>query len=233
MAGDPPIAVHVWTLPAEDAFALRGACSADEQARAARFVRGRDARPFLAAHGLVRHALSHVEPAVAPPAWRFVAGERGRPEVADGGEPRFNLSHTARWVACVVTRELDCGVDVEATDRPTDHELLAGRTLTPAERRELEAAPESERPRRFIERWTLKEALAKALGLGLSLPFDENGFSGLPGAIAVARPDARDWHFEQWAPDPLHVAALAVRHRGAPVSVIHPRRAPGPAAAPT
>lgn len=224
--------VHVWTLTTDEAVSLASVCSRDEHARAERFLRDEDRRSFLAAHGLVRRALSHLAREVAPAAWRFTATEKGRPEVEDGGGLRFNLAHASAWVACVVTRELDCGIDVEAIDRPTDHELLARRTLTRDERRELQAAPEGERPRRFIERWTLKEALAKALGVGLSLAFDETGFTGLPNAITVARADAGDWRLEQWSPDARHVAALAVRHRGAPLAIIHHTQAPGRVAAP-
>ena len=70
---------------------------------------------------------------------------------------------------------------------------------------------------RFIERWTLKEALAKAMGLGLRLPFDKVGFAIQPTGIRLVTYEVvfpiphEQWHFEQWAADERHLVALAVR----------------------
>lgn len=224
---------HVWAAATArlesaghlDSFAA--VCSAEEEERRAEFVFARDRRAFVAAHGLLRLALSWCRPIVHPAAWSFRLGQYGRPEVAGpekGLGLRFNLSHSAEWVACVVTRGLDCGIDVENVHRPNDQQALAARTLTPDEARELALAALEERPRRFIERWTLKEAFAKAIGLGLHLHFEHVGFvvgaSGIRLVGAATTRVGADWLFEQWAPDDRHVAALAVRQRDAPVRVV-------------
>jgi 4'-phosphopantetheinyl transferase len=237
---------HVWTVATAPLAAsgelarFTSVCSREEASRHGRFVFERDRRAFAAAHGLVRFALSWCMPEVPPAVWSFRTAQYGRPELASpdlGCDLRFNLSHTTAWVGCIVTRDLDCGIDIEAVGRTGGHELLIDRTLSHYERRELDAAPPALRSVRFIERWTLKEALAKAVGLGLALRFDEVGFAGLPTDIRLAhRPGSAllrgRWHFEHWAPDSEHRAAIAVRARGERLRVIHHRDATvGPSAA--
>src|SRR4051812_18239551 len=93
------------------------ALSDDERRSADRFRFERDRRAFVAAHGLVRHALSWMVPGPAPHDWRFAVTPEGRPEIAAPAlvpRPRFNLSHSVQWAACVVTAESDCGIDVQA-----------------------------------------------------------------------------------------------------------------------
>jgi 4'-phosphopantetheinyl transferase len=102
------------------------------------------------------------------------------------------------------------GVDVEqCLPRRCGWAALAGRALHPVERARLEALPESARWRGFYQSWTLKEALAKALGVGLALPFEEIAFSS--ACRIEAAPDGHgvtvaDWRFSM--PD-VGVAAVA------------------------
>ena len=111
---------HVWVLNPEHLDAsghlskYAGIVSPAEQERIRRFRFPRDGMAFLAAHGLARAALSQFEPSVPPDRWEFRATEKGRPEMGApiGSALRFNISHTRGLVACVVTRNVDCGVDV-------------------------------------------------------------------------------------------------------------------------
>jgi 4'-phosphopantetheinyl transferase len=59
------------------------------------------------------------------------------------------------------------GVDVEPCDREIDVERLAARFFDASEVAALRALGERERRDRFFDLWTLKEAVAKALGLEL------------------------------------------------------------------
>ncbi len=205
-------------------------CSPEEELRCGRLVFERDRRSFLAAHGLVRLALSWCQPDVDPSSWRFHPGPFGRPElVGQLSETGLDtsLSHSEAWVACIVTRGLGCGIDVERVGRQRDHAGLVALALTPVEANELRETPSALRPRRFIECWTLKEALAKAVGLGLHLPFDQVGFrtrgSGIelvtaPETVALA--GERRWTFEQWSADEEHVVALAVIGDARPIRIV-------------
>jgi len=171
-----PATAHLWTIDVEaldePAFAsLAAPLSEEEQDRASRFRFPRDRRTFVAAHGLVRQALSWAMPGVAPQDWRFAATREGRPEIAAPAvvrRPRFNLSSSAGRVACVVTADSDCGVDLQAMSGLRDLDLLSGNVLAAAERGEMAALPDDQRLERFFRLWTLKEAYAKACGLAPS-----------------------------------------------------------------
>ncbi|EWC61484.1 4'-phosphopantetheinyl transferase [Actinokineospora spheciospongiae] len=221
---------HVWVLdPQTLALSdLVSAChdliSDDERARVRRRRFDRDRHTALAAHALARTALSWCSPEVHPDEWRFARTEHDRPEVADPPSPlRFNVSHTDRLIACVVTRDIACGVDVEVADRDTDVALLVRGTCTPAECAALRGLPEGERPGRFFRYWTLKEAYSKARGLGMSVPFERYGFDWDSGPIRVSTPgdapeedDPAHWQFAQWPVTDRHILAVALRTGPAP-----------------
>jgi 4'-phosphopantetheinyl transferase len=216
--------VHVWTalVPerTEPAWAdrLLGCLSEDEKARHRRYLRAEDASLFLTARVLLRHALSRYA-SVEPHAWRFEAGPFGRPELSEAHRPlslSFNVSHTGGLAACAVTRMAQVGLDVESVHRSVDPLRIARHAFAPREREELEALPERERKERFIELWTLKEAYAKARGLGLRLPLRSIEFD-LSGPVPHARllptpdDDPTAWHFHLWRPEEGFRGALAVR----------------------
>jgi 4'-phosphopantetheinyl transferase len=202
---------HVWTVEATSADPrFLEVLSAAERERMERFRFERDRLSYLAAHGLARFALSACAPGIAPQDWQFAYGERGKPEII-GAPLRFNISHTHGLAGCVVTRDIDCGIDVETTHRRAGIQRLAGRVLSPAERAALNGAPHDEQPRLFFTFWTLKEAYVKARGCGISIPLDRCSFDA---DLALADDDPRDWQFERWAATDQHLVAVALRSGG-------------------
>lgn len=218
--------VDVWvidlhTLNATDVARCTMVLSPTEKDRMRRFRFEQDRAAFRAAHALARIALSSIEATVSPHEWVFEETSHGRPEISlDCGVPRlrFNISHTRGVVACIVTRDLDCGVDVELMHRCNDLHALAHTVLAPAELAKIAAAPDTERPTLFCRYWTLKEAYAKALGLGISLAFDCVAFELYEGSARL-HSGSDEWYFAQWLPTPTHTVATAVRARG-PVRLI-------------
>lgn len=214
---------HVWLADAASADSVsafrarRDFLSEDERERASRFVFEQDRDAYLTAHVLLRGALSSCCPSVEPSAWVFERAGRGRPEIAHphtDARLRFNISHTRGLAACVVTAGVDCGVDVERIDRRIDVESLGASVLAASEVEVLGALPESARAEYFLRLWALKEAYAKARGLGLALPFNRLAVElGPPIQIhadTALEPDAAAWQFTSWTPA-THVAAVAVR----------------------
>ena len=142
--------MHVWLTRPEDVedsehlAACRAMLSGDERARLARLRRGPDRRAFLAAHALVRSALSRYAE-VPPEGWTFAANHWGRPEIAGpGAVPALRISASPTppgLTACAVALDFDCGVDVEASDRSGDPLKVARRVLSPKELADLEALP--------------------------------------------------------------------------------------------
>src|SRR5262245_51126568 len=193
--------------------------SAEERARMASFRFESDRLAYAAAHILLRAALNWCAPDVPPAKWELTNRQLERPEVVAPvlfPKLRSNISPTRSLVGCVVTREIDCGIDVEEQRHMADMAELAPRVLSPAETSDLMALPESLRPHRFFRYWTLKEAYVKARGLGLSLPLDAVSFDLNAGAITITidpslNDHGRDWRLEQWWPTAQHVVAVAIR----------------------
>ncbi len=202
--------------------------SLEERCRMLDFHFEQDRSAFLAAHALKRFALTSRHPEIPPQAWSFDVSQYGRPEIASAvGVPRwrFNLSHARNLVACVITLDIDCGVDVEQVRHPFDWTDANPMVLTSSELAQLALASDEERPWLFCRFWTLKEAYAKAHGLGLHLPFHQISFELGNGAPQIC-PYSGEWQFEQWAPNPSHFLATAIR-ASSPVHVTRHCGIPG------
>jgi len=85
----------------------------------------------------------------------------------------FNLSHTSGLAVCGIAAGQEVGVDVESLSPPRDLASFAGQFLSPREQREIEPLSGAARVQRLYEYWVVKEAYAKARGLGLSLSLPE------------------------------------------------------------
>lgn len=178
----------------DDTSSTDVAClSAEEISRSARFVVASDRRDFIAAHALLRRALSALEPR-DPAAWAFMPGPSGKPRLveADGTTLTFNLSHTRGLVACVVARRGDVGIDVEHISGSADMLDVARHHFSSSEAKTLERCDDVTRAERFTTIWTLKEAHAKATGAGIVNGFAAPSFAfGEDGSLHVC-PDAAD-----------------------------------------
>jgi 4'-phosphopantetheinyl transferase len=217
---------QVWLLPTDPApepgLAERwwGLLDDEDRARALRLIRPADRERSVLSHAFLRLCLSrHAD--LPPHAWRFQRDAHGRPWVAGdlADALYFSLSHCRGLTAVLVSDLPRCGVDAERLDAVRDPMLVAKSSFTPAERAALEATNRVDRRRTFTEGWVLKEAWAKARGLGLELPFDKAGFEiGSEDAVKVAFLDsidsARSWRFQLHRPTGEHVMGVALRDGG-------------------
>jgi phosphopantetheinyl transferase len=138
--------------------------------------RGDDRDRSLLAHAaLVRLLATRTDTDAAPVV--IDHDEAGRPIVAGNDRLMLAVAHSGEFVACTVsTRRV--GVDIERSDRvEADHDL-ARRVCTAHERRQLERLPAPLRRAALIRLWTRKEAVVKALGVGLAIA---------PGHVDVSR----------------------------------------------
>ena len=102
----------------------------------------------------------------------FAASDHGKPYAVMRERPAsisFNVSHSGEHGLVAFAEEGRLGVDVEERGARRHLDELIRTVLGPNERAELEAASASHRLHMFFYLWTLKEALIKALGTGLSL----------------------------------------------------------------
>ncbi|MGJ7519871.1 4'-phosphopantetheinyl transferase family protein [Variovorax sp. LT1P1] len=171
--------------------AARARLSADEMARARRFVFEHDRHRYIAAHAALRQLLDrHPGATDAPP--HIVAGRFGKPALTPAsGRLHFNLSHSQDTGLIALSTRHELGVDIERVRPMPDALALAAAYFSPAERAALAACPEAQRDRAFFVCWTRKEACLKAVGIGLHLALDgfEVGIEPVPQTVVMATPD--------------------------------------------
>jgi 4'-phosphopantetheinyl transferase len=180
--------LHVWTLALEVAHAPR------EQRLAARV-------------GLRVVVGSYL--GVDPREVEIVRSLRGRPQLAGAHGLSFNLSHTAGMAVYAIGRRPAIGVDIEALGRRAPTPGLIERALSIREAASLKRVGADERTATFLEYWTVKEAYAKALGVGLALDLREVGVEGHADRPRLDLPaGAGKWHVRRLRPQPGVIGAV-------------------------
>lgn len=168
----PDGSVGLWLARIDDfdANAFAALLDAADATRAAALGDGDARRRFVVSRGLLRQVLA-AQSGVAPNEFVLAVGAHGKPVVADAVAPvlHFNLSHAGGWWL-LATTDGPVGVDLEMADRVVDAARLADRVLTPGERAALRLAGDDDAATRavFLDCWTRKEALLKALGTGFA-----------------------------------------------------------------
>jgi 4'-phosphopantetheinyl transferase len=153
---------------------------------------------------------------------RQCGGPHGKPVVVGGG-PEHSVAHSGGLVAVAVAAD-PVGVDVEELDGRTHPlggdggpEALARLVLAEEERAALAAVHASGRPRAFLVAWTRKEAVTKAMGDGLRVPFSQVVVAAAAGPPRLLRwpcpQDPQRVSLLDLDPAPGYVAALAVLGR--------------------
>lgn len=212
---------HAFVLETDalDASALDRAWSVldeTEKTRALNLHSPQDRAAFVGAHALVRTTLGRYT-RLDPKALRFKRSDLGRPELDLkhlSQDLRFSLSHSAGLVGCAISVGADIGFDLEFASRPAPLEV-AERYFADSEKAWLAGLPPDTQHDQFYALWTIKEAYAKALGLGLHL--DPSSFSidfspeGQPqlGRAPPGAAEAGRWTLRSWRRG-LHWAGLAL-----------------------
>jgi 4'-phosphopantetheinyl transferase len=167
--------------------------------KANKFVRWQDGQAcligkYILAKGLMnfgfdRHALERL---------KYTA--YGRPYLVPGID--FNISHSEGYVVCAISDKLRVGIDVEQIRTVTIEDFA-----DQFSRRELTAIMQaSNRPVEFFRRWTIKEAISKADGRGLSIPLNEIETSD---HICIGD---ESWYIHNIHLDPTYMVHLAVNN---------------------
>jgi 4'-phosphopantetheinyl transferase len=115
-------------------------------------------------------------------------------------------------VAVLPRGDVQVGFDLERLDRAVDFSV-ADQFFRPEEVQLLQCVGGAERRRTFYRLWTLKEAMIKATGEGLSRKLDTFWFDLFPPRVHLAPSDETEawWHFEQRLIGRAFVAAAAVQ----------------------
>jgi 4'-phosphopantetheinyl transferase len=179
-----PGEMHVWIAALDVALPtlrkLEGLLSADERARAARFVLSDARRQFVAARGQLRQLLG-LYLGWPPQRLRIRYGPHGKPHLANvpegEGMPHFNITHCGDFALCALSFDREVGVDLERIDESLDIGALGQHFLTPHEQGALTALTPRQHRLAYFRHWARKEAYVKARGCGLHM--DPRTFSVL------------------------------------------------------
>lgn len=221
-----PDEVHVWRAALDVTgpclSLLRDTLSADEHARAGRFVFPRDRDHFIAGRGVLRRLLGrYLSRDPSRLSFHYLAA--GKPTLlrdVSEDELHFNVSHSHGLALFAFARGRAVGVDLEAIRDNYPGDDIARRFFSPREVAALQALPPELRTEAFFACWTRKEAFIKAIGTGLSLPLDRFDVSVNPGepvALLATRfepAQASRWQLRELRPATGYQGALAVEGTG-------------------
>ncbi|MDQ6647259.1 MAG: 4'-phosphopantetheinyl transferase superfamily protein [Pseudomonadota bacterium] len=146
----------------------------------------------------------------------LIDGEHGRPMLAPVHEQSlgFNWSHSGEHALIAVGRHISPGIDIETQrDRPRALEI-ARRYFTAEEAAALSRLPVDQRHFAFLELWTAKEAVLKALGRGIAFGLHRLSIASGPDTLDLQQlegDDAGAWQLQRLHPGPALIAALAWR----------------------
>jgi 4'-phosphopantetheinyl transferase len=196
--------------------------SAEERARASRFIRARDGRRFMICRGSLRLILGQLTN-TSPRDVAFRFGNGGKPELArgprdDGPLLRFNVTHSEDLALIAVSLDVEVGVDLERLRTISEAARIVESYFTPAEQAQFATLEEPARASAFLRGWTRKEAILKAKGVGLAgLAANYEtmfGITELTDTFSPISPRSRigEWFLWEAAPRVDYYAALAVQN---------------------
>ena len=151
--------------------------------------------------------------------------ERGKPRAYVDGVPaplHFNVSHSGDNGMLAISRDHQVGIDIEEISQVFRFDAIIESTFSPDEQATVSAAEKDCVARAFFEIWTLKEAIIKATGVGLSanLQCIETPAAMRNGAVTgqVRLPEFPDvrWRLHTFSANDF-VGALAVETVPSPV----------------
>jgi len=102
----------------------------------------------------------------------FGVSDYGKPYARVNGESvsvRFNISHSVPYGLIAITQRGRVGIDVEKIAYERDFDGIAKVVFGPDERADIASTEGTDKAHLFLRFWTLKEALVKALGTGLTM----------------------------------------------------------------
>ncbi len=145
---------------------------------------------------------------------RLELAPHGRPLLAPEHDEAFsfNWSHSGDQALIAIARGIVPGIDLERLREHPRALEIARRYFSPDEAAVLEGLEPARRDRAFLEIWTAKEAVLKAVGRGIAFGLDRLSIGGSPELPTLGRLEghaADQWQLQRLMLDPAHIGALA------------------------
>lgn len=169
---------HVWTVPLPPSVSESDLALLDdaERTRADRYRRAQDRASFVGGRAALRRVLAeHLGVGATTIVWGRTpcpgcgSDLHGPPRVVSPPMPAaFSFSRSGRRALVAVSASGPVGADIE-TVRPLDVLATAGQCLSPTEAAYVLGLAPGERLNAFHRAWVRKEAVTKAVGVGIAM----------------------------------------------------------------
>jgi phosphopantetheinyl transferase len=140
---------------------------------------------------------------------RMTSGTRGRP-------PSFSLARNDRFAAIAVCADREIGVDLEDTQETPPATYT---WCHPNEAQKFSNLPVARREAEALRLWVRREAVLKAMGIGLGEGADDLDLSRLPTRFTGWTSVSRKWQLTDVSNENKLVIALAAAGKGGTVTL--------------
>jgi len=137
----------------------------EEQIRAEKFHFKEDRDTFVFSHAYLRIILA-LKLNIKPDKIRFIRDAFNKP-MLEGLEYNFNITHTKNAFAIALSQYYNVGIDLENISRKADLSSIVKSYFSTGDQNYIED-PKGNSTERFFLLWTRKEALLKAIGVGIT-----------------------------------------------------------------
>ena len=214
--------VHIWKIEyaafSGEEEKIQRVLNNNEIARANKFHYPIDRKRYSVTRALLKIILGNVINK-DPLDIDFTYNAHGKPLLKNHTTVYFNVSHSAE-LGLIAVSDLPClGVDIEKHRTRIDCVKLAKRFFSENEQISFLKLADSQKTEGFFYGWTRKEALIKALGLGLAMPLKNFDVKLEPGSnaellnIRYKSEHSADWTIKNIVLDNDYAAAYAVKAR--------------------
>jgi 4'-phosphopantetheinyl transferase len=211
--------LKIWAVNLDCADGDLSRLSTSERVRAGRLKRPQGRERLLQAHCAIRRILA---PQLGrdPRDLEFETTAFGKPFLTRPAQDlQFNLSHSDRHGLIALAKDRSVGVDIEVWRPISDLLGVALQIATPHEAKLLKRLPTGQAHSTFLDLWTRKEAILKALGRGFTIDPRELEV-GIGRGRSYVNFDERIWTVESLAIGSSVAAAAAIDGKlGAPFVV--------------
>lgn len=147
---------------------LNATLAKDELARADRFLLPEIRKRFVVCRGRTRTLLAQLTGQSAAEI-QFEYEQWGKPRLRTGRTSplQFNVSHSGDWALLAVAAS-PVGIDLEVQQARFRYRSIASQVISPQEQAAWNAVPARDRDAAMMRLWVCKEALLKAMGLGIA-----------------------------------------------------------------
>lgn len=140
----------------------------------------------LAARKLLDSSLKRLYGIDKCASWSLIKSQSGKPFLYGDDSPSISIAHSCDWVVCAIASSATVGVDIEVI-KSRNWDAYCRDIFHPLEAPWVLDGLGDERNIRGLTCWCRKEAIVKALGVGMVVSPSEIGFS--PEGALIAFPE--------------------------------------------